>query len=368
MGAHSFAKQHKYGGIWHPRNNGHGYCNSSRGGEHAVGTEKWGYGNFWDRTPNNLDNDYFKLLDEANISDETNCCGGMAEFGCSTTYESLENVDLQQGCRHQWCMRSAGTRAPRNAASRDWALLSTQYSRDQFDGPPMMFDGAPHPTDPVRLVRLAADQVLIHNNRSRQAVARFAANNSAFLEAYAAAFGRLINLGQVSLNRCRPSENAFELFEGPGRLKCATTEGANNRLSSTRFRGYEDCETKCADEPRCAYFATNKKRCSLYETCCSRAGSRGGTRIYKKMNHQGPAVWAVHKDASRFFCAAEPSYLANTTGSTVMCQAECQKLCAAIPECNFATFKWTGRGANCFLTTSCTLATGHEETFTVYQK
>jgi len=109
--------------------------------------------------------------------------------------------DLEKGCRHQWCMRSNNPWGPRDASERNWALLSTQIKLPMFQR-----GGKPKQNWDIRLVRLAADQLLIHNERTKQAVKKFAANNSAFLEDYGAAFQKMISIGYApgELKSCSP--------------------------------------------------------------------------------------------------------------------------------------------------------------------
>jgi hypothetical protein len=185
MGAHSFGKMHKYAGTWSPRKFARGYCGSDR--------ERWGDGGFWDRTPDVLDNDYFKLLSSTNADDKQVCCGPRNRFGCWTTSSPMEYWNKTevpgQGCRTSWCMRSATQLSPRRKSEADWAMVSTQISMPQWNE--SKFGNAPS----VRLFLLAADWALLENQEAKKAVDAYAKSQHAFHHAYAQAFSKLIALG-----------------------------------------------------------------------------------------------------------------------------------------------------------------------------
>jgi len=367
MGAHSFAKQHKYAGVWAPRRGGHGFCNTLRGGgvdEFLGANDTWGDGNFWDRTPDRLDNDYFKLMVEADgLEDENNCCGSETKYGCSTRWEEGDTPDLTQGCRHQWCMRSPTPWMPLNAEEKDWAMLSTQISLDQWNASKFP-EAAP---SPIRLVRLAADQVLVHNPKTKKAVKAFADSESAFHQAYAAAFSKMVSLGYQpgELKTCSQAPKGdFQLYDGIGRRLCADPHLWQGHVASRT-----DCEDKCAAESRCGYYSfwVDTAWCRLTTTCCSRGAQNANIEIHKKMGHPGLPVWKVRAGPGRFACQETPgSVIVHLHGSS--CQADCQQRCAQDHECKYATFWWSG-GNWCSLMRSCDKLIGHHaQTITVYEK
>jgi hypothetical protein len=200
MGAHSFGKTHKYAGSWTPRQsqvNGQsaGFCN--------AGDVSWGSGGYWDRTPDTLDNDYFKVLDEVNLDEMHVCCAGRNAYGCATTGNGMRFWNGSwvpgQGCETSWCMRSATSWGPRRKSEANWAMLSTDVSLPAHSGA-----GA----NPVRLLHMASDWALLDNQNARAAVSDFARSEQAFHQEYAEAFSKLIKLGYAeagpqALTSCR---------------------------------------------------------------------------------------------------------------------------------------------------------------------
>jgi len=200
MGAHSFGKMHKYAGDFAPREWTSGFCNSTR--------STWGEGAFWDRTPEKLDNDYFKIVASVNPAEKEVCCGPMVkDKGCYTSYDQKNpknNIKhpMQfwngsevpgQGCNHKYCMRSAIPWGPRNKYEGNWAMLSTQVSLPKFNE--TKYKAKARPT---RLTLLAADLSLAENAKTLDAVKEFAHSEAAFQSAFHDAFDKTVKLGYPS--------------------------------------------------------------------------------------------------------------------------------------------------------------------------
>jgi len=190
MGAHSFGKIHKYAGDFAPREWTTGFCNSKR--------DTWAVGGFWDKTPDKLDNEYFKQLNTINPAEKEICCGPMVKGkGCwtqNTAPMQFWNGSLVpgQGCKSKWCMRSAVHFAPRNKHEGNWAMLSTQetipaYNEKKYGKSP-----------PARLYALAADWALLENSQTRAAVKEFAESESAFHSAFHQALDKATSFGYPS--------------------------------------------------------------------------------------------------------------------------------------------------------------------------
>jgi len=189
MGAHSFGKLHKYAGDFAPRELTSGFCNSKR--------TTWGVGGFWDKTPDSLDNEYFKSLNTINPAEKEICCGPMVKGkGCWT----MSSAPMEfwngsrvpgQGCKSKWCMRSAIPWAPRNKYEGNWAMLSTQETIPSYDkkyGKSL----------PSRLYALAADWALLEHSETRAAVKEFAESKPAFHSAFHQAFDKATKFGYPS--------------------------------------------------------------------------------------------------------------------------------------------------------------------------
>jgi len=196
MGAHSFGKVHKYAGDFAPRERANGFCGTNE--------SNWADGNFWDNTPDKLDNEYFKDLDSSDPNEKDVCCANKVWHGCRTTYAKwdTENQQMQfrnngslvpgQGCNHKWCMRSAQPWGPSNDDEANWALVSTQETLPQWNE--VKYGTARR----ARKMMLAADWALIQDSSARKAVKKFAESENAFHEAYRKAFDRATKLGYPS--------------------------------------------------------------------------------------------------------------------------------------------------------------------------
>jgi len=189
MGAHSFGKTHKYSGAWHPRSStfkhhSAGYCDEKI-------AKPAGAGGYWDRTPDTLDNDYFKVLDEVNLDEMHVCCAYHNSYGCATTGATMQfwnGVKVAgQGCGTSWCMRSATAWGPRRKSEANWAMLSTDVSLPTYSGRAN--------STRVRLLHLASDWALLDNQIARKAVGDFARSEQTFHQEYAEAFSKMIKLG-----------------------------------------------------------------------------------------------------------------------------------------------------------------------------
>jgi len=286
MGAHSFGKLHKYAGDFAPRANHSGFCNSSR--------KKWGDGGYWDRTPDKLDNAYFRHLDTVDPAEKEVCCANHNKYGCRTS-TSKSGKPMQfwngslvpgNGCKHQWCMRSATPWNPRNKDEANWAMLTTQETMPQWNE--KKYGKAP----PVRRYMLAGDLALLEDSKARAAVKEFAKSEEAFHSAYKQAFDKAIKLGypSASLNTCsgpRPS-GAELLHAGEG---CWRACGSKSGFCDWCGSGHACCRRGWGSDPIECKWATNwSKNMQDKHHCVKTFATKGAMKTDSKLIRKAPSV------------------------------------------------------------------------------
>jgi len=238
MGAHSIGKNNKYPGGPDTRNRGHGFCGDMSQLDPPLGPEKFdaasgvgsctpfrrcytirddgqieaacssqylkarrdgdtGHpcwdagGGFWDHTPGELDNDYFRMLSTTNSDDKNACCGPWHDTPTIQACQS-ESGPMQYtngtdiaggGCAVDWCMYSRGQGAlgggpPVFQELSNVMMVSTKAYLGRH-----------------RLYRYAADWMLIEDPVMKAEVDRFANDEGAFHRAFADVFTKLMNKG-----------------------------------------------------------------------------------------------------------------------------------------------------------------------------
>lgn len=237
MGAHSIGKNNKYPGGPDTRNRGHGFCGDRTKLDPPLGPEKFdaasgvgsckpfrrcytihqdgqidaacsrhilkvrrrdpGHpcwdagGGFWDHTPGELDNDYFRMLSTTNSDDKNACCGPWHDTAtvraCQAESGPMQYTNgtdiVGKGCAVDWCMYSRGEGAlgggpPKFQEKSNIMMVSTKAYVGRS-----------------RLYRYAADWMLIEDPVMKAEVDRFARDEGAFHRAFANVFTKLINKG-----------------------------------------------------------------------------------------------------------------------------------------------------------------------------
>eukprot|EP00927_Polykrikos_kofoidii_P015698 TRINITY_DN17012_c0_g1_i1.p1 TRINITY_DN17012_c0_g1~~TRINITY_DN17012_c0_g1_i1.p1 ORF type:complete len:924 (-),score=131.31 TRINITY_DN17012_c0_g1_i1:140-2911(-) len=204
MGAHTFGRLHKYTGSYTIRNTVRGFCNDPKqtdpplvqddNGNWMSGSDvqlweledqasgackgcqlhpraEWGMGGVWDHTPDAFDNQYFQMLDAEDINEANNCCGPYMpkeQGGCYKKGDPQQTTEYKNvsGCDVNWCARDYKS-----------VVNTKQYHRD------------------MRIWRLAADWAILEDPVAREEVRRFAEDESAFHEAFAKAWGKIVAMG-----------------------------------------------------------------------------------------------------------------------------------------------------------------------------
>jgi len=160
----------------------------------------WGGGAFWDRTPQDFDNDYFKMFANESFDNKNNCCGSwgyVREYkGCRHTGTMVKRGGKEKigtPCDNNWCRKDGGNRETMQS-TRGWAEPEHKFINKA---------GAWSPTR--KLIRLAGDWALLGHNESRAAVQAYAKDQAVFHSAFAKAFGKVLHKGQ---------EDSVELCKG----------------------------------------------------------------------------------------------------------------------------------------------------------
>lgn len=239
MGAHSFGKIHKYAGDFAPRQYAAGFCNSDR--------TEWADGFFWDKTPDKLDNEYFKSLDSSNADDKEVCCSKHGTHGCRTTpnvekghkmeFRTNNSLVPGQGCNHKWCMRSATPWYPRHEDEANWAVVSTHETMPQWN------EEKYGEAKPARFMMLAADWALIQDPTARAAVKEFAQSEEAFQTAFQQAFDKAMKLGY--------SSNSLQTCSGASALSPPPVQHAGIGGCWGKCNGPGWCDGYCGDGNVC---------------------------------------------------------------------------------------------------------------------
>jgi len=319
MGAHSYGKIHKYAGVFAPRSHHTGFCNSKR--------QDWGDGGYWDKTPDKLDNEYFKELDMSNPAETEACCGPMVKgIGCYTVGFPMQFVNgsyvPDQGCKRKWCMRSAQPWYPSHKDEADWAMITTQETMPQWDE--HLYGKAP----PVRRYMLAADWALLENSKTRAAVKEFALSEEAFHVAFSQAFDKATKLGYPSgsINTCSdPWPTVTKAFFHVGELCLGPCNGKAGFCDWCGSAGACCKAGEKSDPTECQLgMEWSKKGKHHCVKTVQRRSTNPPASATMKLSHHGEACWS-HCNHKEGYCA--------WCGSAGAC---CNELKRAKPECNQA--------------------------------
>jgi hypothetical protein len=297
MGAHSFGKIHKYAGDFTPRQFASGFCNSDR--------TEWADGNFWDKTPDKLDNEYFKLLDSSDAADKYVCCSKHGTKGCRTTPNIQRGDRMEfrtnntqvpgQGCNHKWCMRSATPWFPSHKDAANWALVSTQETMPQWN------EDKYGPARPARFMMLAADWALVQDPSARAAVEDFAQSEEAFHTAFRQAFDKAMRLGYSpkSLQTCSGTHTP-----SPPPVQNAGQGGCWPKCMGPGFcdgycgNGNACCQQGVQNDPVECKWATNFTR-NLRRYECVPTLMKKGIQPPSGLENQGRPCWDQCQGAGR---------------------------------------------------------------------
>jgi len=296
MGAHSFGKIHKYAGDFAPRNKHSGFCNSNR--------TVWGDGGYWDKTPDVLDNEYFKDLDTIDPAEKEVCCADRNQCGCGTIMSEQGklmqfwngSVVPGQGCSHKWCMRagipgeSHFASGPRNKDESNWAMLTTQEQMPQWNE----FKYGPAPK--VRRYMLAADWALLESPLAREAVRNFSKSEEAFFSAFKQAFDKATKLGHpsASIKTCSGPPPDFLQVNHIGE-NCSGPCGGKAGFCDWCGSGGACCEGVETDPTECQWgmkFVRSKQGdLHCVKTILPKTGTQSGMGAATRLMHHGEACW-----------------------------------------------------------------------------
>jgi len=321
MGAHSFGKIHKYAGDFAPRQNHTGFCNSNR--------TEWGQGGYWDKTPDKLDNDYFKGLDTIDPAEKEVCCADRNQYGCRTT-KSKPGAPMQfwngsvvpgQGCNHKWCMRSSTPWYPRNKDEAKGATLTTQEAMPQWNE--KKYGKAP----PVRRYMLAADWALLESPLARAAVKEFAQSEEVFSSAYNQAFDKMTKLGYppAAINTCSGPRPQTELLHAGEACwsGCSGKKGFCDWCGS----GGACCKKGAGWDPlECRYVTNWNPKMWSHHHCVKTFAVKSAMNHTSKLLRHGKECWKMCNSNSGYCdkCGSSGACCKNNRNKK-MDKAECQR-------------------------------------------
>lgn len=197
----------------------------NNGADIAMG-EGWTDGGIWDQTPEKFDNNYFQLLQGEQIGQKDICCGPYGRYK-----ERKNNVagvvcldvgdERNAQCQPKWKNKSAGkfgscVKKMFNITAREeatpssdicsarWCRYGGRKGKDHMKSPTLWHE-AGHSfvkkADKLgaykRIVRLAGDWALL-TPETKIHVDTFAADQTKFFDAFAAAFTKVMNRGYDS--------------------------------------------------------------------------------------------------------------------------------------------------------------------------
>jgi len=327
MGAHSFGKIHKYAGDFAPRNKHSGFCNSTR--------TVWGDGGYWDKTPDVLDNEYFKDLDTIDPAEKEVCCADRNQCGCGTIMSEQGklmqfwngSVVPGQGCSHKWCMRagipgeSHFASGPRNKDESNWAMLTTQEQMPQWNE----FKYGPAPK--VRRYMLAADWALLESPLARAAVKEFAQSEEVFSSAYNQAFDKMTKLGYppAAINTCSGPRPQTELLHAGEACwsGCSGKKGFCDWCGS----GGACCKKGAGWDPlECRYVTNWNPKMWSHHHCVKTFAVKSAMNHTSKLLRHGKECWKMCNSNSGYCdkCGSSGACCKNNRNKK-MDKAECQR-------------------------------------------
>jgi len=197
----------------------------------------FGDGAFFDRTPQVLDNNYYKLFAHENFDGKDNCCGEVKHGGChrqgrmaritsrSQTGAAVTSTSLpgrlvsEQACSVGWC------RSDRKGRSH---MKSTQAWHEPAHH---TVKKSSHHGMVKRMVRLAADWALLANEETKKFVQLFAVEEHAFHSAFAEAWQKVISKTHVALSECTgPEPTNSEVDQWIKAAKCEDSHGRCTKM------------------------------------------------------------------------------------------------------------------------------------------
>lgn len=189
--------------CWAKGRNGLTPVYATAGSTHGFGTRNgFGDGGFFDRTPTQFDNDYFKLFVNETYGGKDQCCGKIKNGGCHrggpmymVTARSSSGTVVKakrQGspCEVKWC-RSDRKGRTHMKSTQTWHEAKHDFVKKGF-----------HHGVTKRMVRLAGDWALLGDEGTKAAVEKFADSQEAFFDAFKEAWGKLISKGYSGLQSC----------------------------------------------------------------------------------------------------------------------------------------------------------------------
>jgi len=184
-------------------------------GKHTkkVGQMKNGFGDggFWDRTPTEFDNDYFKLFANETYEGKDVCCGKTKKGVChrggrgaqlekitkrSKNGLAAASVKVGYPCEHRWC-RSDRKGRTHMKGTKDWHEAPHDFVKKGY-----------HHGVTKRMIRLAGDWALLGNPETSSAVKKFAESQDAFFAAFTVAWGKVIDKGYEGLMTCDDADTS----------------------------------------------------------------------------------------------------------------------------------------------------------------
>lgn len=149
-------------------------------------------GAIFDTTPESFDNDYFKLIADNDFILKDSCCGEVGKDDECTASGFMQNISSTVvdggACAIEWC-RSDGNSTQHMKSTRAWAEVHPDF-----------VDIGTSPTQ--RVIRSAADWVLLGSSDTKAIVQKFAESEGDFFAAFAQAFEKVTRKSTVELKTC----------------------------------------------------------------------------------------------------------------------------------------------------------------------
>lgn len=158
-------------------------------------------GNYWDRTPDKFDNDYFKLFAEEDFNGKDVCCGkrGGHKVGkdrCNWRGKTMQNrltgAKAANGpCDISWCRTDNGGRSHMKS-TKVWAEVDHDFvcaSRGCVS----------NQGETRRMIRIPGDWALLGHTDTLKAVKEFAEDETKFFSTFVDAYTKVLRKGHATL-------------------------------------------------------------------------------------------------------------------------------------------------------------------------
>jgi len=210
----------------------------------------FGDGGFWDQTPTRFDNDYYKHFGASQFSDKDNCCGKMKRGQCHRRGRMVRITERDSdgrgvateeivggSCSLEWC------RSDRKGRTHMKSTKAWHEPQHDFVKKPW------HHGPTKRMIRLSGDWALLGSEETLAAVGTFASDQSAFFDAFAAAWAKVISKGSNELQSCTSSGvdplTHDQVQHYYSALTCQDSETCRADDDCTRPRIRANCPRKC---------------------------------------------------------------------------------------------------------------------------